>query len=101
MLWNKINSDKNINLHEPLYLEIMGDIRLSITIDNNVDTKLVIISKSNYSIDITNYDYIIGYRADDSYFRYAESFVYNTLPLKLSLFILLHPDSFLPESLLP
>ena len=52
MLWNKINSDKNINLHEPLYLEIMSDIRLSITIDNNVDTKLVIISKSNYSIDI-------------------------------------------------
>lgn len=36
----------------------------------------------NYSVDATKYDYIIGYRADDSYFRYAESFISNTLPLR-------------------
>lgn len=35
-----------------------------------------------YSIDTAEYDLIIGYRADDSYFRYAESFVENTLPLR-------------------
>lgn len=36
----------------------------------------------HYSIDLTGYDVVIGYRADDSYFQYAESFVSNTLPLK-------------------
>ena len=35
-----------------------------------------------YSIDLTGYDVVIGYRADDSYFQYAESFVSNTLPLR-------------------
>jgi len=37
---------------------------------------------NHYSIDISGYDVIIGYRADDSYFRYAESFVSNSLPLR-------------------
>lgn len=36
----------------------------------------------HYSVDVTKYDYVVGYRADDSYFRYAESFVSNTLPLR-------------------
>ena len=36
----------------------------------------------HYCIDVTKYDYVVGYRADDSYFRYAESFVSNTLPLR-------------------
>ena len=36
----------------------------------------------HYAIDISGYDLITGYRADDSYFRYAESFVENTLPLR-------------------
>ncbi len=36
----------------------------------------------HYSIDIGNYDVVIGYRADDSYFQYAESFVSNGLPLR-------------------
>ena len=36
----------------------------------------------HYSIDLTGYDVVIGYRADDSYFQYAESFVSNTLPLR-------------------
>jgi len=35
----------------------------------------------NYSIDLTEYDVVVGYRADDSYFQYAESFVSNGLPL--------------------
>ena len=36
----------------------------------------------HYSIDLTGCDVVIGYRADDSYFQYAESFVENTLPLR-------------------
>ena len=36
----------------------------------------------HYSVDLTGYDIVIGYRADDSYFQYAESFVSNTLPLR-------------------
>lgn len=33
-----------------------------------------------YLIDISNYDVVIGYRADDSYFSYASSFVSNSIP---------------------
>lgn len=36
----------------------------------------------HYAVDTSGYDLITGYRADDSYFRYAESFVENTLPLR-------------------
>ena len=36
----------------------------------------------HYAVDTAGYDLITGYRADDSYFRYAESFVENTLPLR-------------------
>ncbi|MBR6880764.1 MAG: DUF3990 domain-containing protein [Clostridiales bacterium] len=36
----------------------------------------------NFGIDTHRYDLIKGYRADDSYFQYAESFVSNTLPLR-------------------
>ena len=36
----------------------------------------------HYAIDLGDYDIVIGYRADDSYFQYAESFVSNTLPLR-------------------
>lgn len=36
----------------------------------------------HYYPDTNGYDIIIGYRADDSYFQYAESFVENALPLR-------------------
>lgn len=36
----------------------------------------------NYSVDLSGYDVVIGYRADDSYFSYAQSFVSNALPLR-------------------
>ncbi len=38
---------------------------------------------AHYAIDLSDYDVVIGYRADDSYFQYAESFVTNALPLTL------------------
>ena len=41
--------------------------------------------KQNFLIDISGYDVIIGYRADDSYFLFAQDFVSGTISLgKLS-----------------
>ena len=52
----------------------------------NLDTELSIDARDyiieHYSVDLSEYDVVIGYRADDSYFQYAESFVSNTLPLR-------------------
>lgn len=36
----------------------------------------------HYLLDISGYDVIIGYRADDSYFSFAKSFVNNAISLK-------------------
>ncbi len=36
----------------------------------------------HFAIDTDEYDIVIGYRADDSYFSYAQSFIGNTLPLR-------------------
>lgn len=38
--------------------------------------------KENFLIDLTGYDVIIGYRADDSYFSFAQSFAANTISLR-------------------
>ncbi len=35
----------------------------------------------NFYINVNAYDVIIGYRADDSYFDYAQSFIQNTISL--------------------
>ena len=45
-----------------------------------IDAKDYIIE--HYSVELTGYDVVIGYRADDSYFQYAESLVSNTLPVR-------------------
>ena len=45
-----------------------------------LDSKEYIVE--NFSIDTAEYDVVIGYRADDSYFSYAQSFVHNALPLR-------------------
>ncbi len=36
----------------------------------------------NFLVDLKPYDVVIGYRADDSYFSYAQSFVSNALSLR-------------------
>ncbi len=46
----------------------------------SVDARDYIIA--HYSVDLSGVDVVIGYRADDSYFQYAESFVSNGLPLR-------------------
>ncbi|MGN0169233.1 MAG: DUF3990 domain-containing protein [Lachnospiraceae bacterium] len=38
--------------------------------------------QENYSIDLSSYDAIIGYRADDSYFSFARAFVNNEISLE-------------------
>ncbi len=38
--------------------------------------------KRNYSISIEDYDVIIGYRADDSYFSFARAFLNNEISLE-------------------
>ncbi|MGN0263138.1 MAG: DUF3990 domain-containing protein [Oliverpabstia sp.] len=37
--------------------------------------------KEHFLVDIDDYDAIIGYRADDSYFSFARAFVNNEIPL--------------------
>ena len=53
---------------------------ISVAAEIAIDAKDYIIK--NFSVDTSDYDIIIGYRADDSYFRYAENFVSNALPLR-------------------
>ena len=36
----------------------------------------------NFYIDISNYDVVIGYRADDSYFKFAKDFISNTISVQ-------------------
>lgn len=36
----------------------------------------------NFYIDVNNYDIVIGFRADDSYFSCARDFVNNTIPVR-------------------
>ena len=37
--------------------------------------------KTHFSVDISEYDLIIGYRADDSYFSFARAFISNEISL--------------------
>lgn len=46
----------------------------------SIDARNYIIE--NFFIDLTNYDIVIGYRADDSCFSFAEAFVQNGLSLR-------------------
>lgn len=45
-----------------------------------IDAKEYIIQ--HFAVDLSGYDVVIGYRADDSYFSYATSFIENGLPLR-------------------
>lgn len=37
---------------------------------------------NNFYINVENYDIVIGYRADDSYFSFAKDFINNTISVK-------------------
>lgn len=62
---------------------------LSVLVQNrtfNGNTDMEVMAKEflikNYHIDVGNYDVIKGYRADDSYFRFAEDFLNNTISIQ-------------------
>ncbi len=62
---------------------------LSILIQNRTfssNSEMEIMSKKflmeKYNIDISEYDLIIGYRADDSYHRFAEDFLNNSISVE-------------------
>lgn len=38
--------------------------------------------QNNFSVDLSSYDVVIGYRADDSYFSFARAFVNNEISLE-------------------
>lgn len=52
------------------------------TLDNEISTEAKNYIINNFLIDISNYDVVIGYRADDSYFSYAQSFLNNSISIK-------------------
>jgi hypothetical protein len=52
----------------------------------NIQEEIAVVAKEyllkNYLVDTSQYDIIIGYRADDSYFSYAHSFISNSLSIR-------------------
>ena len=74
---NLLDGDYNI-LHWMALLLKNRTFRLSNEIA--VDARDYIID--NFLIDLKDYDVVVGYRADDSYFSFAESFVQNGLSLR-------------------
>lgn len=74
---NLLDGEYNI-LHWMALLLKNRTFRLSSEIA--VDARDYIID--NFSIDLKDYDVVIGYRADDSYFSFAESFVQNGFSLR-------------------
>lgn len=53
--------------------------------------------KDNFLIDITGYDVIIGYRADDSYFSFARAFINNDRYLDRGIMYVLEDDGIKSE----
>ena len=75
-----------LNLLDPQYsilnwmALLLKNRTFSLTTELSIDARDYLLE--HYLIDLSTYDVVIGYRADDSYFRYAESFVTNTLSLR-------------------
>lgn len=60
---------------------LMHNRKLSTDLIDNYPRELKYL-KEKYLIDVKNYDIVIGYRADDSYFRFPESFVRSDITLE-------------------
>ncbi len=77
---------KVLNLNDENYTVLHW---LSVLVQNrtfNGNNDMEIMAKEflikNYNVDIDSYDIIKGYRADDSYFRFAEDFLNNTISIQ-------------------
>lgn len=72
-------NDKQYNILHWLTLLIKNrEFRLTNLIAKDAKQYLV----ENFSVDTAPYDIIIGYRADDSYFAFAEDFLNNAISVK-------------------
>lgn len=60
---------------------LMHNRELSSDIKDNYPRELKYL-EDKYLIDVTSFDIIIGYRADDSYFRFPEAFVRSEITLE-------------------
>ena len=59
----------------------MHNRELSVDLRNNFPRELAHLGKK-FLIDVSEYDIVIGYRADDSYFRFPEAFVRREITLE-------------------
>lgn len=71
----------NFSAEERLVLQWMAVLldNRSVRLGSPVEKKGKEYLLSRFLPDISKYDYLIGYRADDSYFSYARAFLSNTL----------------------
>lgn len=69
------------NYHILNWLAILADNR-TYWERSSISEQAKIYLQENFLIEIENYDIIIGYRADDSYFSFAQDFVSNTISLQ-------------------
>ena len=60
---------------------LMHNRDLSLGLKENYPRELKYLEK-NYLIDVSKYDIIIGYRADDSYFHFPEAFIKSEITLE-------------------
>ncbi|MBR0434532.1 MAG: DUF3990 domain-containing protein [Lachnospiraceae bacterium] len=81
-----VNKLKTLNLSDKKYSILHW---LTLLVQNRELRSMMPIMRSakdwlnaNYSIDIAEYDVIVGYRADDSYFSFARDFLNNTISIE-------------------
>ena len=60
---------------------LMHNRTISNDIKNNYPREMKYLEK-NYLVDVNDYDIVIGYRADDSYFRFPEAFVRSEITIE-------------------
>lgn len=53
-----------------------------VTFNSDIEASAMYYILDNFPVKTENYDVIIGYRADDSYFSYARDFLSNTITVK-------------------
>ena len=82
----EMNQLNILNLNTPEYhilnwLALLADNR-TYWQNSSISEQAKMYIKTNFLPDISSYDVIIGYRADDSYFSFAQDFVSNTISLQ-------------------
>ena len=76
----KILSLTNGNYHILNWLYVLLQNR-KFRIDSDIASQAKLYIENNFAIEYRNYDVIKGYRADDSYFSFANAFLSNTISI--------------------